>query len=281
MTGQWKIDQEALKAFRDSIKDHGKCLLENNSAAKSPYKFAKSIREKVSLKRLPQKKEDVSRAYIFERATDQEMSTLELCIIILAWGGMHGSNLAHLFKVACDPWLNVAKDIREGKLNRSDAFDQFKALQKDGKIKGMGPAYFTKLIYFLMPTTAGAKPRGYIMDQWVSCSVNILANKNIVLTDATQSLVWNGSKELKIKSSYLVSNQNTAENYENFCKYIEDIAAINEIAHLGKNKSKGFPAAEDVTERLLMSEGGINPRKWRKYVMKNRSHDFENAECSA
>ena len=57
----------------------------------------------------------------------------------------------------------------EQNLCRVGAYKQFHRLVNEKKLTHMGPAYFTKLIYFL-----GSKQNGYIMDQWTARSMNLL-----------------------------------------------------------------------------------------------------------
>lgn len=202
------------------------------------------------------------RDQIFSLAKKTE-NIATICDTILDWGGIHSENKNRLKSQDCKCWLNVAGDIKAGKLNRSTAYAKFSELQHDGKLKGIGPAYFTKLIYFLMPNNPGS-PRGYIMDQWVGCSINILNEIDVVLMDSSEMLKWTKNGEIQPSSNYQVSNINTEKNYEAFCWQIELLAA--EI---------GSPPNPDFTERLLMSKGGKTPLDWRAYVKENRKPRYE------
>lgn len=119
----------------------------------------------------------------------------------------------------------------------------------------MGPAYFTKLIYFLMPEKSGT-PRGYIMDQWVGCGINILTDSEIVVMDKTFSIKEKNSKPVQ-DSVFIVSDINTEQNYRYYCRAIETLADIT-----GQTPDK--------TECLLMSKGGRKPFIWRHYVKEKR-----------
>jgi len=190
-----------------------------------------------------------------------ESDVEKICDKILAWGGMHGKNKSSLKSQGDKRWLEVADEIKAGKFDRATAYEEFSKLHDDGTLKGMGPAYFTKLIYFLMPDNSNA-PRGYIMDQWVGCAINILNQKNVVLMDSSSSNRWSKTGQLKPSDNYQVCNVNTSENYENFCCQIEKLA--DEISN-----------EPDFTELLLMSKGGQNPLEWRAYVKKNRKPRYE------
>ncbi len=203
----------------------------------------------------------VNRAKLVEMQADETISTLDLCIAILAWGGMHGSNRTHLFKRPIGPWLDVAERVRAGRLTRIAAFDGFAALNHDGSLVGMGPAYYTKLIYFLMPRD-GAKPIGYIMDQWLGCSVNLICAEEVVRMENSVTWTYAGrgkSKQAVRKASSRVSPLNTGEQYERFCRTVELVAE-----RMGRDWSP------DAAELALMSRGGSHPAPWRKYVVEHR-----------
>lgn len=185
----------------------------------------------------------------------------KICDQILAWGGMRGVNKRSLKSQGDNQWLDVADEIKAGKFDRATAYKSFSKLHNDGKLKGMGPAYFTKLIYFLMPDNSDA-PRGYIMDQWVGCAINILNQKDIVFMDSASSNRWTKTGQLKPSDDYQVCNVNTFENYESFCRQIEMLS--DEISH-----------KPDFTERLLMSKGGQKPLEWRVYIKENRKPRYE------
>jgi len=119
----------------------------------------------------------------------------------------------------------------------------------------MAPAYFTKLIFFLRG--ADVADTGYIMDQWAGCSVNILTGDPCaVLMNATYT--WKVPKKgpKKLAADFQVSEHNTAEDYERFCRVVDEIAVITKL-----------PPHD--AELLLMSEGK-GKGAWRKYVVDNR-----------
>lgn len=197
---------------------------------------------------LPENK--LSRTELFDMAAKKSLPIDVICISILAWGGVHKKNIDDAFSCK-DVWLPIAENIRNGKLNRTQAYEAFYSLRQDHRLKGMGAAYYTKLIYFLMPKTD--EPHGYIMDQWVACGVNLLAGRNVVLLDT--SYRWTAPDNRL--STYIVSDANTAEHYEEYCNFIEGLADQVGIS-------------PDETEYCLMSEGGRVKQPWRNYVIKNR-----------
>ena len=118
--------------------------------------------------------------------------------------------------------------------SRFEAFDKIQKIRISGKLPGLGIGYFTKLICFLAPQL-----NGYIMDQWVSKSINLLSDKEIV----------------RITNKVWVDDRNNADVYERFCTKIDEIAEILEC--------DGFEA-----EKRLFSVGRGNGT-WRKYLIKH------------
>ena len=118
--------------------------------------------------------------------------------------------------------------LRDGALKRGQAYDLFTGANA---VQGLGPAYFTKLLYFFHPS-----PHCYIMDQWTAKSVNLLTGNWVVrmVGDA-------------------VSNLNKCGNYQAYCEEVDAMAAL-----LG--------VRADDCEEMLMSKGGHNPWPWRAYV---------------
>lgn len=239
--------QKHFEYFKDkalSVKEY------ETAIGKSPAMFS-------GLCETPLKVELLSRSCLFDMAADQSVPIDALCISILAWGGVHKNNINNAFSYS-DEWLSIPEEIRRGKLNRSQAYEAFYQLRQDKKLKGMGPAYYTKLIYFLMPR-AENKPHGYIMDQWVACGVNLLAGRNVVLMDT--HYWWKNPTERA--SIFTVSDANTSENYEDYCCFINGLS--DEI-----NRSSDKQYLPDEVEYCLMSKGGKSKQEWRKYVIEHR-----------
>ncbi|MBY5475287.1 hypothetical protein HFO86_34655 [Rhizobium leguminosarum] len=199
-------------------------------------------------------KETINRARLLAMAKGRKVSIDDLCITILAWGGMRPANRNRLFERSARPWVEIAEAIRAGAFDRQSAYECFAKLRsrKDSPMKGMGPAYFTKLIYFLMPEN---QQKGYILDQWAGLSINLISGGALVKMD--ENVAW----KLKRKTpervvSSRVSDVNTAEDYERFCNVVETLSE-----RLGRAWTPGQ------AERALMSGSG---NKWREYVVAER-----------
>lgn len=156
----------------------------------------------------------------------------ESCFIsCMAWGGMNRKHGAATWQEK-EKFLPIVKRMRNGRLSRKEAYAEFFNL---GQIAGLGPAYYTKLIYFALPVG-----NGYIMDQWTGKSVFLLTN----------------GQYPKVTKNGWVERINSPSIYESFCSFIDDVAA-----HL--------KMSEDEVEERMFSSGGKNKGSWRSYVIKN------------
>lgn len=209
-----------------------------------------------SIKKLPM---TLNRKNLLDLAKrpEAEISTTDLSAAILVWGGVRDNNGALLVKGGRE-WIQVGERIRAGEYTRAQAYDKFRQLKKNEDMKGMGPAYFTKLIYFLMPDS-GANPKGYIMDQWLACSINLLFGQATVKVN--ENVMWQSAQNIRVNST--VSDENTGQDYETFCRAIEYV--------WGKMGAGWTP---DAVELALMSKGGKRPERWRKYVTTHRIDRF-------
>jgi hypothetical protein len=191
-----------------------------------------------------------NRDVLFKLASDQSVTTVTLCAVILAWGGMRASNGKMLFSQQ-DRWREAVDKVRFNKLTRREAYRLLHELRLKGELPGMGPAYFTKLIFFLRGP--GVNDMGYIMDQWTGCSVNVLTgNPSMVLMNVT--CTWKSATT--VSSDFTVSDRNGPDHYEQFCAAVDHIAAAMDLDR------------QDA-ELLLMSQGR-GRGDWRKHVITHR-----------
>lgn len=131
----------------------------------------------------------------------------------------------HRLRLECD-----LTRLREG-ATRSAAYN---LICGEGAIKGHGPSFFTKLLYFFSPC-----PTSYIMDQWTAKSINLLTGRLVVRMDGD-----------------FPSGDNTGANYQNFCEEVDAVAAL--IGCSGQE-----------AEERLFSRGGRPRWRWREYVVRN------------
>jgi len=181
--------------------------------------------------------ERINREDIFKLTNDKFVSDFELTILVLLWGGIRKSNL-ELFIEEKKKWTPLINEIRNSKKsNRKDVFKKFQELRKNGSIKGVGIAFYTKLIYFLSKDRSNV---GYILDQWTAKSINLLFTP----------------KEIKLYGSSFVSDKNDESNYERFCKKIEFL-------------SKKLKCTPSEAEEMIFSYGGRKRGEWRIYLNDN------------
>lgn len=231
-----------------------------NSFADVLAKFD-GVRHEVDRDRLPEGK--VRRSEVFELAADPNVSIATVCVAAMAWGGMNVRHFELLCASSRGKWLDVATRIRKGKLTRAEAYACLKKLKTLGKLKGMGPAFFTKLIYFLTPRDKPERQTAYIMDQWAASSVNLLTGSDMVLMDVTPTPKFSrrtrksSISELALSFAFTVSDKNTAVDYEAFCSAIDQLACR-------------FCLCTDQVDQALFAADAIGPGCWRRYVIRHR-----------
>lgn len=168
-----------------------------------------------------------------------DIGALEAFWAVMAWGKMRPVNAQKLSAKA--NFLASALDrLRRDNLTRGESFDAFKAVIADNHVAGIGPAFFTKVIFFMAP-----QRDGYIMDQWTARSVNLLASRKIVRLNGR----W-------------VSKRNDGKNYEDYCGFVEELVPM-----LRERYSK---VNGEWVEMALFSQGGrakVGP--WRRYLLQN------------
>ena len=175
-----------------------------------------------------------NRYELFEYCQNQNKSNLNILVAILSWGGMRRDHGRRLFENK-NLTLSMVGELRNGNFdNRQQAFQVFQNHRSTNMLSGIGIGYFTKLICFLAPNL-----NGYIMDQWVAKSINLLTGKHIV----------------KLTANNWVNDKNDSNTYEIFCQHIDNLAQILECS--------GFEA-----EKRIFSVGR-KKGQWRNYLIKN------------
>jgi hypothetical protein len=220
-----KVNNEALENLKSSINNF-KTWNGINAKDWGNYFYDKNLNKSLDLK--------LTRSELSDSKFIGDLTNEELAIAILSWGGMNREHGKSLFQHK--EWLEIIEKMITNKVKtRKECYELFKNLRKNKKLKGMGPAYFTKLICFVNP-----KLKGYIMDQWTSKSMNLLFdNKTVYLNN-------NGN----------VTDKNSAEIYEDFCHKIEYLAELLKLNPI------------DLEENIF-SNGGIKKGKWRQFVVDN------------
>lgn len=220
-----KINKEAFETLKSSITNFSSWK-GINAKDWGKYFYNDDLNNKLDAK--------LTRSELLDSNFILDLNNEELAIAILSWGGMNREHGKSLFQNK--EWLELIEKIKSNQIRtREEAYALFTALRKNKKLKGMGPAYFTKLICFVNPSL-----KGYIMDQWTSKSINLLfENKIVALTNSGH-----------------VADKNSSAIYEDFCLKIEFLANLLNLKPI------------DLEENLF-SNGGINKGKWRQFVVNN------------
>jgi hypothetical protein len=170
----------------------------------------------------------------------------ELCFLaVMAWGGMRRDHGRSAWRNRDQGLLRAIAQLRKSTTTRREAYALFEQLRTVKKLPGVGPAYFTKLIFFLNP-----KLNGYILDQWTAKSVNLLFPPFVHLTVGAT------------RGTDTVSNKNSADVYEKFCARLDQLGG-----------TRGGAEAE----RLLFSQARPTNSHWRYYVRRKwhpKKHNF-------
>ena len=138
--------------------------------------------------------------------SDKTNSNMYCYLNIMAWGdqgfGLTKKNARIPWEEHYDDLDTKIEELRKGNISRVEAFDLF---CNDGRIKRLGPAYFTKLLYFFNYNNS---EKMYIMDQWTTKPILMITGKNII-----RHVKKDGSPTAK----------NSGKNYELFCRIIENL----------------------------------------------------------
>ena len=189
------------------------------------------------------------RDYILsEKNSKTESANLyDIVVNILAWGGMsyrHGREALKCW----DNWQPICEGLVSGKLNYTEAYDGFFEAQHSGKMSGIGPAYYTKLIFFL------GNGEGLIMDQWTSKSINLIHEENAI----------------KLTSGYVSKFADSAM----YKKYVQSVAELAERMGMtgtefhknNKMEELIFSISAKKKPKLLTKQEHEIVSAWRSYV---------------
>ncbi len=172
----------------------------------------------------------LTRTQVLAVCQDPDVPVLGGYICAMAWGGQGvGPTRRHARSAwdARDRIQPILERLRHDALSRGAAYELF----RETRIPGLGPSYWTKLLFFFVPGE-----RHYVMDQWVAKSVNLLAGRPVVPL-----------------SGGCPAGGNPPSVYDAYCAEIDRIAG-----------ALGLPGS--AAEELMMSRGGRHPGIWRAHV---------------
>ena len=182
---------------------------------------------------------------------------------VLIWGGHKESSLLNVlnyFEENKDKLNDVTVMLREASHSLEKVYSTLK------NVKGLGPAYFTKILYFY--THAFDKKwnhKSYIMDQFTSKSMNLLR------MESKKYDINLSQDRLKVKDS--LDNNTPYSMYENYNQDIEKLVRF--FQEKGNRKVDA-----DIIEVMLFGESNEKSntpfRKWRLYTNKVYPKEFKN-----
>ena len=185
----------------------------------------------------------------------------DLVIDIFAWGVMSARN-ARLALPKWDEWKAPCIALLQG-CDAVDGYYQFYTLQENNILAGLGPAYYTKIIYFL------GKGDGLIMDQWTSRSINLLLGKEIIKLQGGQRKATNSDRY------YTVKPTNDQGVYAAYNEAMEVIASklsenLQEQVSLADTEEFIFSFTTDRKKSLHLNDEQYKKfTAWRRYVEEN------------
>lgn len=223
------LDPTHWKAFEENIKTN------QPPVGTKPLDFAKIAG--ISCDSLPDKMLRRNEVLEFCQNIDADVWLGFVCA--MAWGGQDKGPGGH--KKVLAMFKNkelILEKIQRTKLggSRKELFEYW----RNEPITQLGPAYFTKVLFFFSPPKAAC----YIMDQWTANSVNLLMNQRM------------------IRACHLDNHsrcEDAGEIYSRYCDIVDDI------------KNRLNPQSGSEAETALFSVGGKGKAlgAWRKYVKEN------------
>lgn len=177
--------------------------------------------------------------------------SVEACFLsTMAWGGMQRGNGRRIWSTRAN-CLGVCADVRAGRHTPASGFQAFATLRAKKGLPGMGPAYFTKILFFAAPSQDA-----YILDQWTARSMHLLSGQSAY--PAVRKDYPSAAKAEKLKTPQalrvIVDDKVTPVDYVDYCNKVDGLAA-----------SLGWHAHQ--VEERLFSSGGRAPHPWRAEVM--------------
>ena len=178
-----------------------------------------------------------------------EITIRKLIVCIFAWGGMRPTpKWGQLAINTIESYEKICIRLLSGELDSISAYDEFYKQKELRKMMGVGPAYFTKLIFFFGDQT------GAIMDQWTARSTNLLLDASVV----------------KLNSAKCVDPKNPQQVYAKYLEFISELKTILSIESVSKTEELIFSCSHiqaTVINRLGKHHQACSA--WRKYVVEN------------
>lgn len=223
-------------------------------AGSSPKAWFNKFEPQYDIPELPEKR--LNRSELLEfiqlyRGNNEvdEITIRKLIVCIFAWGGMRPTpTWGQLAINTIKSYEKICLGLLRGELDSTSAYDEFYKQKKLGQMRGVGPAYYTKLIFFFGNQT------GAIMDRWTARSANLLLNAPVV----------------KLNSTKYVDNKNPTQVYAKYLEFISELKTTLSIESVSKTEELIFSCSHiqaTVINRLGKHHQACSA--WRKYVVEN------------
>lgn len=218
-------------------------------AGASPYKWAESVESGLG-KFYNLSKSPLSRSALRALWTNPSVSVEACFLSTMAWGGMQRGNGRRIWAARTE-CLAACTAVRAGLHTPATGFQAFSALRSTKRLPGLGPAYFTKILFFAPPVQDG-----YILDQWTARSMHLLSRQSAYpavrkdYASAAKAQLHKAPAMLRV----VVDDKVTSADYVDYCNHVDRLAA-----------SLGWHA--HMVEERLFSSGGRVPHPWRAQVM--------------
>jgi len=178
---------------------------------------------------------------------------------IMAWGGQQKPHTVSSWSER-DKWLNTLENLRKGQISPVEAYDHFFR----ANVSGLGPAFYTKLIFFLQHDKFREGERGFIMDQWTAKSMELLhKSQQQGLRLKWMSVQYKTPHGIPSYSAAL-ARQNSAEIYRYFCNFVHELQRQLHHRH-------SVQLTTDQVEETIFAGAPKRqrPLPWREFTMRN------------
>jgi hypothetical protein len=179
---------------------------------------------------------------------------------IFAWGGQGARSARSSLRLRnWSNWRQPCFDLLNNSIGTADAYKAFYSLQNKKEMKGVGPAFYTKLIFFL------GNGDGLIMDQWTSRSVNLLFDREVIRLNK-------GKKKSNGDHYYSVCKRNDERVY---IIYNDAVSQLSEKLSstigidIGTSETEEFIfsfTTDRKKTKQLNDEEFYHATNWRRYV---------------
>lgn len=176
---------------------------------------------------------------------------INLIIEILSWGGVR-KDKAKVILDHIEPVEHICNDLFINKISDIEAYNRFYDAIDCKTIKELGPAYYTKLIFYF------GKQTGLIMDQWTARSINLLAGRHIIALST------------KTKNRCRVLQENNEKVYQEFLEFCDFLRMELQLNSLNFTEELIFSCSPDkASVKKKLGQYHEVCSSWRKYVIEN------------